>query len=119
MDVLDEADSDFFHQHIPDDLRDAGLGTGVADHRASRISDDPDHARHEVFSGIAGQRLSPSRLARIYEFGVVDCNDHLFGMGHYRHALGIAGIEELRLNIENLWSDFSRRSWPSRRQIRP
>jgi hypothetical protein len=54
MDVLDQTDSYFFHQHISDDRRDACLGTGVADHRTSRFSNDSDDTGDKIFFGVAG-----------------------------------------------------------------
>ena len=92
MDVLDQTDGNFFHQHFPDDRRYAGLGTGVADHRAARFSDDPDNPGNEVFFRIAGQCLHPSGLARIDKFGVVDCDDHIFVLGDCGNAVGVIRI---------------------------
>ena len=46
MDVLDQTDGNFFYQHLPDDLRYARMGAGVADDRTPRFSDDPDDAGH-------------------------------------------------------------------------
>ena len=93
MDVLDDADSDFFHQHLPDDLRNAGLGTGVADRRTARISDDPDHARHAIFSGTAGQCLYPPGLAGVDGSGALDRHHYLRRLGDCRYALGVIRIE--------------------------
>jgi hypothetical protein len=107
MDVLDQTDGYFFHQHFPDDRRYAGLGTGVADHRTARFSDDPDNAGDEIFFGVAGQCLYPSGVARIDKFGVVDCDDHIFVLGNYRYALGVKVIEDFRLKIEYLRSASS------------
>ena len=107
MDVLDQTDGNFFYQHLPDDQRYAGLGIGVADHRTSRISDDSDDARHEIFFGIAGQCLYPSRVARVNGSGAVDWDDHIFGLGNYRHALGVMTIEYFQLKIDDLMSASS------------
>ncbi len=107
MDVLDQTDGYFFHQHFPDDRRYAGLGTGVADHRASRFSDDPDDAGDEVFFGIAGQCLYPSGMARIDRPGAVDRNHHFGRLGDYRYALGVIIIEYFQLKIEDLMSACS------------
>ena len=102
MDVLDEADGDFFHQHLPDDLRYAGLGVGFADNRTTRISDDPDHARYTILSGSVGQRLHPSGVARIHGSAVVDRIHYFDRLDHYRYALGVKMIEYFRLKIEDL-----------------
>ena len=102
MDVLDQTDSHFFHQHFPDDRWYAGLGTGVADHRAARFSDDPDNPGNEVFFRIAGQCLHPSGLARIHGSGAVDGNHYFSRLGDYRNALGVIFIEKFRLKIEYL-----------------
>ena len=91
MDVLDQTDGHFFHLHFSDDRRYAGLGAGVADHRTPRFSDGPDNPGDEIFFGVAGQCLYPSRVARIDGFSAVVCNDHIFGLGDCSHALGVNG----------------------------
>ena len=92
MDVLDQTDGYFFHQYFSDDRRHAGLGTGVADRRTARFSDDPHDPGDAIFFGAAGQCLYPSGVARIDKFVVVDCDDHICDLGNYRHAVGVIKI---------------------------
>ena len=91
MDVLDQTDGYFFHQHFPDDRRYACLGIGVAYHRTSGFSDDPDDAGDEILFGVAGQCLYPSCMAWIHRFDAVVCDDHIFGLGDCGDAVGVNG----------------------------
>ena len=91
MDVLDQTDGHFFHQHFSDDRRYACLGTGVTDHRTSRFSDDSDHARYAVLFGVVRQCLHPSRMAWIHRFGTMVCDDHIVGLGDCGNAVGVNG----------------------------
>lgn len=93
MDVLDRADSHFLHYHFSNDLRYACLGIGVAYHRTPGFSDDSDHAGYAVLFGVVRQCLHPSRMARAYGFGAVDCDDHIFNLGDCCNAVGVIMIE--------------------------
>ena len=91
MDVLDQTDGHFFHLHFPDDRRYACLGTGVANHRTARFSDDPNDAGDEIFFGVVRQRLHSSRMAWTHRFETLVCDDHIFGLGNCGNALGVNG----------------------------
>ena len=94
MDVLDRTDGHFLYQHFPDDRRYAGLGVGIPDHRTPGFSDDSDHAGYAILFGVVRQRLYPSGVARIDGFGVMVCDDHIFGLGNCGDAVGMILIEE-------------------------
>ena len=101
MDVLDQTDGHFLYCHFPDALRHAGLGAGIADHRTSRFFDDSDDPGNEIFFGVAGQCLHPSRVAWTHRFVALVCHAHICSMGDSRHALGVILIEDRKLKIED------------------